>query len=183
VKKPQGLSQASFDQLLYWLHPDREMAGQKYEAIRSRLIKIFVRRGCNWAEELADETINRVIKKLDAIVPTYEGDPAHYFYAVAHHIFLESVKKKPPPPPAVAEPLKEADDEYECLEKCLEQLSPESRWLIVEYYQEEKGAKISHRKALAEQLRITPDSLRMRAHRIKATLKACILDCLSRVKR
>jgi RNA polymerase sigma factor (sigma-70 family) len=185
VKKQLSLSQAAFDHLLHWLHPDREMAGLKYEEIRSRLIKVLVRRNCNCAEELADETINRVTSKLDTIVPTYEGDPALYFYGVANHVFREWVKKKPLPLlPVIAVPLKDVDvdEDYERLEKCLEQLSPESRWLIVEYYQEEKGEKIDHRKALAEQLRITPDSLRMRAHRIKTALKKCLLDCLLRTK-
>lgn len=183
MKKQLSLSQESFDRLLHWLHPDREMAGLKYEEIRSRLIKVLVRRNCNCAEELADETINRVASKLDTIVSTYKGDPALYFYGVANHVFMERIKKRSLPlPPVIAAPLKEADDDYECLEKCLEQLSPESRWLIVEYYKEEKGEKIDHRKALAEQLRITPDSLRMRAHRIKAALKKCMLDCLMRAE-
>src|SRR5947209_6617862 len=37
----------SFDRLLAWLNPDREQAGQRYEEIRRRLIKIFARRGCS----------------------------------------------------------------------------------------------------------------------------------------
>ena len=185
MKKQPNLTQETFDRLLYWLHPDRELAGQKYEEIRSRLIKILVRRGCNCAEELADEAINRVVKKLDTLIATYAGDPALYFYGVAQNVFMEYVKKKPLPSPVLEQPLKETDpdDDYECLEKCLEQISPESHWLIVEYYQEEKGEKIDHRKALAEQLRITPHGLRMRTHRIKAALKECILDCLGQTHR
>lgn len=181
MKNRANLTQASFDRLLGWLDPDRELAGQKYEEIRSRLIKVLVRRGCNCAEELTDESINRVIKKIDTLVDTYEGDTALYFYGVAHNVFMEYVKNQPLPlPPIIEEPLKAIDneDDHKCLEKCLEQISPESRWLIIEYYQEEKSAKIDHRKVLAERLRITPHSLRMRAHRIKAALKKCILDCL-----
>src|SRR5262245_21687271 len=52
-----------FDRLLLWLNPDRDKAGEKYEWIRKRLIKIFVCRGCNVPEELADKTINRVARK------------------------------------------------------------------------------------------------------------------------
>ena len=54
------LTQEDFDRLLRWLDANLEAAGKEYEAIRQRLIKIFARRGCSEAEDLADETINRV---------------------------------------------------------------------------------------------------------------------------
>ena len=55
--------------MLAWLDSDRERAGQKYEEIRCGLIKIFVCQGCTDPEGLADETINRVIRKIPEIVP------------------------------------------------------------------------------------------------------------------
>ena len=61
------LTKEAFDALLGWLDPNREVAGQKYEVIRRRLITIFSCRGCAEAEDLADETINRVASKLSAI--------------------------------------------------------------------------------------------------------------------
>lgn len=179
VKKSIDLTEEAFNRLLDWLHADRQKAGIRYEEIRLRLIKIFVRRGATCAEELADETINRVADKVAVIGPTYQGDPLLYFYGVAQNVFLEYTKKKTYPLAAqVAAPVPEAGEDYECLTKCLNQLQPESRWLILEYYREEKYAKINHRKALAARLAISTASLRMRAHRIKATLKECILDCL-----
>jgi len=39
MKKEWVLTQEAFDRLLGWLDPDRESAGEKYEAIRLRLIK------------------------------------------------------------------------------------------------------------------------------------------------
>jgi len=65
------LTQEAFDRLLAWLDRDRERAGQRYEEIRSQLIKIFVCRGCVASEELADLTINRVAGKLQEIVDSY----------------------------------------------------------------------------------------------------------------
>jgi RNA polymerase sigma factor (sigma-70 family) len=181
VKKKPGLTKDSFDALLNWLHPDREMAGVKYEEIRQTLIKIFVRRGCSPAEEMADETINRVIGKLDEIKGTYTGDPALYFYGVAQNLFREYLRK-PPAQPYVfkqQEP-EEAETDDECLDECMDKLPPESRWFIIEYFQEDKREKIIHRKDLAERLGITHHSLRMRAYRIKAILKSCILECRKR---
>ena len=67
VKKQWSLTKEAFDSLLSWLDPDREWAGEKYEVIRARLIKVFAYRGCHTPEELADETINRVAKKIDEV--------------------------------------------------------------------------------------------------------------------
>ena len=57
MKEKIELTQAVFEQLLDWLDADRDVAGQRYEEIRRRLIKIFVCRGCIVPEELADRTI------------------------------------------------------------------------------------------------------------------------------
>src|SRR5262245_20430567 len=53
-----------FDCLLAYLSPDREEAGKEYETLRRKLIKLFQYRGCHSPEELADETINRIAKKI-----------------------------------------------------------------------------------------------------------------------
>jgi hypothetical protein len=47
MKKDWVLTQDAFDKLLNWLDSDRERAGQKYETIRLRLIKIFTCRRCS----------------------------------------------------------------------------------------------------------------------------------------
>jgi hypothetical protein len=46
MKKGWVLTQELFDTLLGWLDPDRERAGDKYETVRIRLIKVFTCRGC-----------------------------------------------------------------------------------------------------------------------------------------
>src|SRR5262245_56812797 len=86
---PDEINQEQFEQLLNWLDPNREKAGTKYEFIRKRLIKIFVCNGCDAAEDLADQTINRVARKLPEIRATYVGEPAPYFRGVAQKILLE----------------------------------------------------------------------------------------------
>jgi DNA-directed RNA polymerase specialized sigma24 family protein len=173
------LSQESFESLLKWLDSDREKAGRRYEDIRGRLIKIFGSRGCYEPDLLADETINRVAKRVADIEKTYEGDPALYFYGVANKIHLEQLRKpKPAPKPPAVPALDDFEQEYVCLERCIRQLPADSRDLVLEYYENEQHAKIVHRQRLAERLGIGLNALRIRAHRARLILRQCIIECL-----
>lgn len=182
MNKETVLTQESFDQLLAWLDSDRDQAGKKYEFIRQRLIKIFTCRGCPDAEELADETINRVTLKAAKIAKEFVGDnPALYFYGVAQKVYLESLRKRPPVvPPSHIIKSDEIEQEYDCLERCMEQLSQSNRELVLEYYQNDKRAKIEHRKELAQRLGIAQNALRIRAHRIRLILQQCVQGCLKK---
>lgn len=194
MKRDWNLTAESFELLLDWLASDRDQAGEKYEKIRLRLIKFFTCRGCCEADDLADETINRVTGKLNEIGQTYAGDPALYFYGVAQKVHLEYLRTKPQlhaspleirssvhgagAPNLTPESTGEIEQEYECLELCMSHLPPENRRLVLEYYQEEKRAKIDHRKDLADQLGIALNALRIRAHRIRLQLEECVRHCL-----
>lgn len=180
MKKEWVLTQESFEDLLAWLDPNRELAGQKYELIRTRLIKLFACRGCYEAEDLADETINRVTSKLSEIQDSYFGERARYFYGVANKIHLEYLRRKPPPPaPMPGDDSNEIERQYECLEHCLQHLTPDNRDLVLQYYREERQAKIDHRRKLAEQLGIALNALRIRAHRIRVSLQDCVRNCVN----
>jgi len=180
MRKDWVLTQESFDALLAWLSPDREQAGAKYEEIRTRLITIFTCRACGEPEDLADETINRVINKLPEIKDGFIGDPARYFYGVANNVHKESLRPKPTPaPPPPSTDADEIERELKCLERCMQQLPKAKRELLVEYYQDEKSAKIDHRKHLAVRLGIAINALRIRAHRGRVSLADCVRDCLS----
>lgn len=179
MKNDWTITQEAFDNLLAWLDEDRERAGRKYEEIRSNLIRVFARRGCPVAEELTDETINRVTRKALDIAQTYVGDPALYFYGVAQNVYKEYVKKQPDPLPLPqSDPIEEKEPYFDCLDRCMERLDPQSRNLIIEYHSDERRAKIDRRQALAERLGITLITLRTRTHRIKLTLQRCMSDCL-----
>lgn len=179
MKKNWVFSQESFDALLEWLSSNRDEGGHKYELIRQRLIKIFSARGCLDSEDLADETINRVASKVVGLKETYSGDPALFFYAVANHIHQEYLRKKAPAvEPLIQSHLEDDQHRLDCLEACLEKQTPENRELVVQYYQDEKSAKIKRRKLLAERLGIAPNALRIRACRIRAALLDCVEKCL-----
>ncbi|HEY6804066.1 MAG TPA: hypothetical protein VI306_10840 [Pyrinomonadaceae bacterium] len=179
MKKNWVLSQEFFDALLAWLDPDRELAGKKYEDIRRRLIKIFASRGCYEAEDLADETINRVATKVEEVRSSYQGDPAIYFYGVGNRVYQEYLRKKPETqPPLIAVDAALLEKQSRCLESCLDKLSQENRTLVLQYYWYEKTAKIDGRKRLAKELGIASSALRLRAHRIRAQLLKCVERCL-----
>lgn len=173
--------------MLEWLDKDREIAGQKYEAIRHRLIKILHYRGCFKAEEIADKIIDRVARKVESLTD-YQGDPAYYFLNVANKVYHE-FRREPEAvelPDDFAEqsvaPATEADDfqpEYECLKKCLANLPVEKREFIIGYYQEDKKAKLANYKKLAEKDGIEFSSLHARAFRLRAALEKCVLKCLA----
>jgi DNA-directed RNA polymerase specialized sigma24 family protein len=174
------INQEEFDQLLAWLGPDREQSAQKYEWIRKRLIKIFVSRGSHTPDDLADATINRVAKKLTEIRDTFTGDPAHYFSGVAGFIWRESLRKDKPRPILPAnrpDPPSDYEEDFLCLDQCLDKLPRFERDLVIAYYQEEKHAKIENRKNLASEMGLALNALRIRACRIRANLMKCVELC------
>ena len=173
----------SFDHLLAWLHPDREEAGQRYEEIRRRLIRIFAGRDCCEPEDLADETLRRVELKVDDVAPTWINDPVLYFYAVARNVRREYGRRKrvptpPPPPPPNAE---EAEREDRCLEHCMRKLlTSDERSLMLQYYQGQGRTKIENRQELCRQYALGQNALRIRMHRLTKLIRPCIFECVGR---
>jgi len=182
-----SINQESFRLLLGWLDSNHESAAEKYEKIRQRLIRLFVGRGCHEAELLADRTIDRVTVKVPQIVSDYVGEPAAYFYGVAHNIHLEwlrSQKRQHEIPfidlTAESKPEEPEEPEYHCLESCLGKLPQDAREMILEYYRDEKHAKIVRRKGLAEKLGVSMGALQIRASRVRAKLSSCVSDCVQK---
>jgi len=182
MKKSREINPEAFEKMLLWLDENRDIAGSKYEAIRLRLIKIFNYRQCLNSEELTDIVFDRVLKKLDENAITNGSNPALYFFKVANNIYLESLRK-----PITVELLDdialEEDEEsfnpyYECLRKCLKTLSEEKQKFIIDYYEEEKQAKIEFHKKLAQSLGIQVKRLHTRAFRIRKSLQKCVLECV-----
>lgn len=173
-----GLTAEEFNQLLGWLGEDRDAAARRYEQIRSRLIKIFVCRGCSAAEELADRTIDRVATKIQQIAAGYQGEPALYFYGVAEKIYLEHVKASSfSLPPSVTVSPDEVETKYQCLEGCMDRLPARNRELILAYYGENQEGTMTARKDLAERFGLGANALWIRAHRIREGLRKCVSDC------
>ena len=183
-RRKWDLTSKAFDQFLSLLDLDRDRAGESYETLRRNLVRLFIWRGCRDPESHADETINRVIRKID------EGEEVRdiisYAHGVARRLLLEIFKKQEREqigidelPPLVAQPAGQDDETgVLCLRRCLNRLPEESRQLIVMYYQGEKSAKIENRKRLAEGLRVTLGALRYRAFDLRQRLQGCIERCM-----
>jgi RNA polymerase sigma factor (sigma-70 family) len=178
----------SFDEILGWLNPDRELSASIYVELRHALVKIFAWNHCSDPEGLTDETFDRIAKQVHNLRSTYEGDPKLFFYGVARNLIKEHQKKVKlyvsiedidlPGNPPEDEEEESADLRAECLKACLGALSSEKRELILAYYSKEKQAKIDHRAEMARQLGVSMETLRVRAYRIRATLEACMERCL-----
>lgn len=161
------------------------LTSPNYQMLRARLIRIFARRGCPTPEDLADETIYRVALKLDKLVPSYEGDPARYFFAVARNVYLEYSREPKwteldPDQSSPSEFSEWLSDEklYDCLESCLSRLDDDEKSIITEYYRYDKIANINHRRVLAETYGIGLNALRIRVYRIRARLGRCVGACV-----
>jgi DNA-directed RNA polymerase specialized sigma24 family protein len=178
------LTQAAFDGLLLSLDSDRDSAGAIYQETRSKLIRFFEWRGCPFPEDHADETINRVAKRIS------EGedirDLPKYFFGVARLLFLEIQKESARElqalnnlPAAVSSSPDSREQGLNCLRHCLESISSKQRDLIIGYYQGEKSNKIKNRQRLSERLQIPINTLRMRALRLREKLEGCVENCLN----
>jgi DNA-directed RNA polymerase specialized sigma24 family protein len=179
AKKLHVLEQEEFDQLLSWLDPDPQRAGLTYEKIRWRIVAILASRGCACAEELADETIDRVARRVVDIQDSYVGDKAIYFLGVMNNVHHEYLKRPVMPRLPKRDDDAEAKEKtHQCLERCLDKLTTNSRQMIERYYAEDKQAKIDLRKRIAAEFGISPNTLRLRALRIREKLQTCIEQCL-----
>src|ERR1051326_334708 len=91
MKLGKELTQEKFVGFLEWLSPGGEGAGEEYERLRFRLCTFFSQRRCRFPDELADETINRVM--LKAAEENIEHRLA-YCYGVAKNVYRESLRKE-----------------------------------------------------------------------------------------
>jgi DNA-directed RNA polymerase specialized sigma24 family protein len=181
MKTHSNVTAEEFNRLLAWLGGSPEAAARQYEIIRQGLITVFLNRRCPDAEDLADVTIDRVARKLEALAGNYEGDPTRYFYGVAKKVLLEYSKRKPPPvaPGPVVEHDPQTEAYHDCLDACLDRLTPENRELILNYYGEKRRRKTDSRQKLQEQFSLKAGALRARTFRIRATLEKCVRQCLA----
>jgi DNA-directed RNA polymerase specialized sigma24 family protein len=179
------VSQNSFDRFLAVLDGDREIAGEKYEALRHRIVKFFEWRACATPEDLADQTLDRIVRKIS--LGEEIQDHMNYAYGVARFIYLENKKlvrrEEPIEGDLVSEPSSDDQDELRmsCLEQCLSTLPENSRRIILGYYSSDRQAKIDQRKKIAEDLRISVNALRIKALRIRAKLEECVLKCVNKM--
>ena len=174
-----SLNPEALERLLGRLDPDREQASRQYEALRRKLTDFFDWRGSASPDTMADETIDRVARKLE------EGEAIEnvgaYTHGVARRVLQESYRRvsrertglkvlEESPRPADDAP----DDRLPDLHQCLERLPAEHRTLILAYYDGAGRAHLTERKSLAGQFGLTYAGLKTRAHRVRLLLEECM---------
>lgn len=189
-KKSWLITPESFARLLEWIDEGADSNGQKYLALRRKLVAYFDRKNRSSPDELADETLNRVARRLEEEGRIETETPAKFCYITARFVFLESLRGQENKDVSIneikAEKITAKDDAEEkdlkekmlaCLEKCVGGLDETNRELIVKYYYGAERIKIENRRTLAERLGISSNALTVRACRIRDKLEICVRKC------
>jgi DNA-directed RNA polymerase specialized sigma24 family protein len=174
------LTTSAFERLLSALDPDRERASLAYEALRERTIGLLEWWGAIGASELADETFDRVARKLEEGTFVPQGSLGPFVRGVARMVFYESTREPLSQLEDTEVPLSEESVDVEpalaCLDECLAAMSSDDRTLVLRYYDNDKKL----RPALANELGISMTALRIRTCRLRARLEACVVKCMTR---
>jgi len=187
VKQLTELTRESFDLLLQALDADPQSAAERYDQLRRALIKFFQWRQSIQADKDADETIDRIARKL--VDGNRIDDIYSYAVGVARNVWRESRRSEERERSAfavsaalVSDP--QRDDELnlrlKCFESCLARLPSEKRKLILSYYEGDKQTKIANRQRLAGVASMPIARLRIHTHRIRRQLEICIEQCMAR---
>jgi len=200
-----AIKEEALAHLLRWLSLDKEQAGLRYENLRRRLIELFARRGAPSfvLDELADDTLDRVGRKLAAGEVIQNPEPMAYIHGVAcnvlneywrqqsrrvnHEVPIEDITLRD------QEALEanrqhqlarqEMERRLECLDKFLKKLPPEEERLLRTCHHDDPRQQAKNRRAAARQLGLEESSLRVHLRRIRQTLERKIQACVERQEK
>jgi DNA-directed RNA polymerase specialized sigma24 family protein len=168
--------QTVFTKLFQLLEPDAQSIEEGFQRCRYKLFKFFAWRHCEDPDNLADETISRLLKNVRAGQEILADNPYSYVYAIASNLFKEYLRAKKKGGVLVdidevrETPVAAVVDD--CQKQCLEQLSQEKRELLARYYLDD-----DERDAIAQEQGLSLNALRLQVHRIKHGLRRCREDC------
>lgn len=193
LRETPVLTKLAFTRLLEWLDDGIDSHGERYLDMRRRLVSYFERRNRPAADELADETFNRIARTLEQAGTIETKPPARYCYVVARFVLLEDFRRDRRQVPldkprridlALARIAPLDSDErvvqehrLDCLDRCLEEMRPDQRDVAIEYYRAGQGQRIERRRQLATRLGISMNALGIRAYRIREALMTCVEGC------
>jgi RNA polymerase sigma factor (sigma-70 family) len=198
----QSLKEDALAHLWRWLSPDKEQAGLRYEILRQKLVELFARRQVPvlFLHELADETLDRVGRKLAEGEVIHNPEPMAYVHGVARNVLSEfwrrhsrSEKEETPFEDLTRQDLariesrqklqderQEKDRWLECMEKFLKTLPPKDASLLKNCHHDDQRQQSINRRQAAAQMGITENSLRVHLHRIRQTLQRKVRACVER---
>jgi DNA-directed RNA polymerase specialized sigma24 family protein len=169
-RKRWELDREGWETLMAALAPDRNLAGHKYEELRRRLTDLFAWEGCDAPDQLADEALNRLARKLTEGVPIPHLD--RYAFGIARFVIQEDLRARRNRQAAVRafpsqNPPGRPERSVAALEECLAGLPDANRRLIERYYAEDRAV-------LAREFGVSVNALRNRAMRIREELFQCV---------
>lgn len=186
------ITELAFSRLLLWLDDGVESNGERYLEMRRRLVAYFDRRNRPSADDLADETFNRIARTLEQGAVIATRPPARYCYIVAKYVLLEDFRRErrdvsfdeswraqttPAVPADALDSRIVREQRLDCLDRCLAALKDDQRSLIVEYYADARRERIDRRRGLAGRLGISMNALSIRVWRVRDGLRACLEAC------
>jgi len=175
------ITRESFASLLGKLGNNPFESGVRYEALRSRLILYFTRKCMDFPEDLADNVLDRLTRRLSD--GTEIASIEAFALGIARHVALEQAGK----PfqlqvlednffdniPAAA-PTQSGEEKIAGMERCLKCLAAADAELLESYYLGDGGSLIQARKAIAEKLGVPPAVVRQRVFFIRKRLQKCM---------
>ena len=182
-----------FEGLLQRLAPDREHAGELYEALRRKLIKFFEWNSCFPAEDLADETLDRVAQKVGEElihdvsafasgvakrVRQEANKRAHRMVRVPDLVKQESFFADARNPEKDIQDKMDGERRSKCLHICIQRLPDRDRELFFRYYNI-TGEHTLYRLTLAKTMGLAIGTLRVRVNRLRDELEKCTRKCAS----
>jgi DNA-directed RNA polymerase specialized sigma24 family protein len=180
------LDATTFDALLSQLGSDSTKAALRYEQLRDRLIVFFLRRLAPSPEDLADQVIDRLARRLaeGEVIASIEA----YALGIARFVVMEqaALQRKEVSPDGeflanirladttLSKEAIEREHELVAMEHCLASLPKADLELLNTYYLPEGQSRIVSRRRLAERLNISSGALRARIFLICKELRSCI---------
>jgi DNA-directed RNA polymerase specialized sigma24 family protein len=183
------ISPDNFSRLLGALGDTPQKAGLHYEQLRAKLFFFFTRRSLQFPEDLADEVLDRLGRRLSEGLAISSVDA--FALGVARHVVQEqsAIRNQPQAVdpsffdniPAILTTPNE-DERIAHLERCLRRLPSFEARLLKGYYSAD-GGSITARRNMAERLGIPPGTLRQRAFLIRRRLLECVKAGIEKSKK
>jgi DNA-directed RNA polymerase specialized sigma24 family protein len=180
---PRVLGAEALEGLLARLGTDPDAAAVEYRRLHVRLVAFFESHGSLEPGRDADETLDRLARKLR------EGhvirDVPAYVHGLARNVLREAWRRarreesasealRALPPPQVADA-----ELWDSFDRCLAQLDPERAELLVAYYSAARSSNRAFRMELAASRGLSLNALRIRVFRAREALRESLARCLA----
>lgn len=192
--KDASFSAEGFASLLAKLGDTPREAGERYERLRSKLIFFFARRQLPLPEDLADDAMDCLGRRLSEGLDISSVDA--FALGIARHIAQEQVTIANQTRtvdtaffddiPAFSltssekERIVNLDQRIEAFERCMRRLPSREIQLLKSYYLDSPGDRVSVRLSLAKRMAISQGTLRQRVFLIRRSLVECVTVSLQK---